>query len=148
MIRNRSISPSVREKAERSLTARQRRTVLALAKALARRGAGREERVDARQRRRVERDVRRARVLLDVRDALAARQRDDVVAAREQPREGELRGAHAVLARERGELVDEREVALEVAAVEARHAPPQIVLRRARCVERTAPVKMPRPSGA
>src|SRR5262249_49837580 len=74
-------------------------------------------------------DVERAEVLLQVRAPLRARDRDDVVALREDPRERELRGPAALL---RGELLhaaDEVEVLLEVVALEARRHPPVVVGR-------------------
>ena len=68
-----------------------------------------------------------ARVLLEVGDPLASRKRHDVVAAREQPRQRQLRRRRAAALREGAQLGDQREVVLDVARIEARDAAAQIV---------------------
>src|SRR4029434_6472702 len=75
------------------------------------------------------RDRRRGAVLLQVAAPLGARDRHDVVALRQHPGDRELRGRDALLGGERLDPFDDREVALEVALLEAR-MPVADVLRR------------------
>ena len=67
-----------------------------------------------------ERDVERRDVLLEVLHPLRARDRDDVVALRQHPRERELRRGAAFLPRDLLHERHEVEVLLEVLALEAR----------------------------
>src|SRR3954447_14864663 len=53
-------------------------------------------------------------------DALAAGNRDDVVALREDPGDRQLRGRHAFRARDFFDAADQIEIAFEVLALEAR----------------------------
>src|SRR5262245_34391188 len=65
-------------------------------------------------------DVDRGRVLLEIFAPLGARDRYDIVAARQQPGECDLRHGDAALLRRRLERPEQREVLLEVALLEAR----------------------------
>src|SRR5207245_3318588 len=78
---------------------------------------------------RVELDVHRRDVLLEPLLLLRARDREDVPAAREQPREGHLRRRRAALRRDRFERLDELQVLLEIAGPEARLLAPDVVRR-------------------
>jgi hypothetical protein len=56
-------------------------------------------------------------------------QRHDVVPLREHPRDGDLGGRRAVIVGDRSQRVDEREVALHVAGLEARRAAAEVARR-------------------
>src|SRR5207245_10111198 len=77
----------------------------------------------------VEREIDRRDVLLEQLLLLRARDREDVLAAREQPRERDLRRPHAALRRDRFERLHELQVLLEIARTEARLLAPDIVRR-------------------
>src|SRR4030095_2347654 len=85
--------------------------------------------IDARQVRGGQADVVRRPVLLEVLAALRAGNRDDVLALREHPGQGELARRGALLARDRLDLRHEIEVLLEVFALEARLEAAVVVLR-------------------
>src|SRR5262245_37807130 len=74
-------------------------------------------------------DLGRGEVLLQVLHALRARDRDDVLALTQQPRERELRRGDVLLLRDLEHALDELEVALEVLAHEARRAAAVVVGR-------------------
>src|SRR3989442_1608276 len=92
--------------------------------------AGRSHLVEPRQLVVRQLDRRRGDVLLEVAPPLRARDRDDVVTLRLHPRERELRRRDALLGRNLLDPLDELEVALEVTGLEARIAPPEVVLRQ------------------
>ena len=73
-------------------------------------------------------DVGRGRVLLEVAPALRARDRDEVVALREHPREGQLRGRDALLLGDLRDLGGQLQVGVQVLAGEARAAAAEVLL--------------------
>src|SRR5712691_2203594 len=77
----------------------------------------------------VEREIDRRHVLLEPLLLLRARDREDVGAAREQPRERDLRGSRPVFRRDRLDGFHELEVLLEIARPEARLLAPDVVRR-------------------
>src|SRR3954471_5303010 len=72
--------------------------------------------------------VDRTEVLLEVANPLRAGDRDDVIAAREQPCQRKLSRRAALLTRDLAHLVDEVEVLLEVLALEARVVAAEVTL--------------------
>src|SRR5207248_10430135 len=90
-----------------------------------------------------QRDRTGAGVLLQVVPALGAGDRYDIPSLRHHPRKSELSGGAALLPRHRLDLVDQRQVAGEVLALEARVAAAEVVLvevvrRRQRAGEEAA----------
>src|SRR5712691_8127436 len=77
----------------------------------------------------VEREIDRRHVLLEPLLLLRARDREDVGAAREQPRERDLRGSGPAFRRDRLDGFHELEVLLEIARPEARLLAPDVVRR-------------------
>src|SRR5947209_10727245 len=73
-------------------------------------------------------DVDRPSILLEVGATLGARNRDEVVALREHPGDGELRRSDALLLRDLLDLLREMQVGLEIRPGEARPAPTEIAL--------------------
>ena len=73
-------------------------------------------------------DLGGGRVLLEVLDALRARDRHDVLALVQQPRERQLRRRAVELGGDLLEALDPRQVALAVSALEARQARAEVVL--------------------
>ena len=65
-----------------------------------------------------------SRVLFEMRDRFAARDRHDVVTAVQQPRDGELRRRDALLFRDPLDLFHEREILREVLALKSRRVAP------------------------
>src|SRR5439155_5699889 len=76
-----------------------------------------------------EREIDRRDVLLEPLLLLRARDREDVPAAREQPRERHLRRRRAALRRDGFERLDELQVLFEIAGPEARLLAPDVVCR-------------------
>src|SRR5437764_11549984 len=74
-------------------------------------------------------DLRRGGVLLEIRAPLRAGNRNDVVAAREHPRERELRRRAALLLGQLAQAGGERPVALEVLALHTRMIAAEVVVR-------------------
>src|SRR4051794_25930277 len=84
--------------------------------------------VDALEVRAGQLDVKRGPVLLEIGDALRPRDRDDVIALRQHPRQRELAGGDALLLGELADLGCEQLVALEVLTREARVAAAEVAL--------------------
>src|SRR5262245_34096729 len=74
-----------------------------------------------------QRDVDGGDVLLEIAPPLGAGDRDDVVAARQDPGERQLAGGDGLVPRDGREVLDEREVLGEVVALEARREPAEVV---------------------
>jgi hypothetical protein len=89
----------------------------------------RKHRVDALEIARGQRHAERADVVLEVHDARGSRDRDDVVALMEQPREGELRGGASLPRCDVLDVADEVEVLLEVLPLKARLTTAEVVGR-------------------
>ena len=101
--------------------------------AIAGRGrARRRHRVERRQVVRRQLDVQRGEVLLQVRDPLRAGDRDDVLALRERPGDGQLCRRAALGPGERLDLLDQRDVVREVLALVARRLQAPVVRRSGR----------------
>src|SRR5207247_5866545 len=77
----------------------------------------------------VEGEIDRRDVLLEPLLLLRARDREDILAARQQPRERDLRRLHAALRCDRFERLHELQVLLEIARPEARLLAPDVVRR-------------------
>src|SRR5690349_18128273 len=92
----------------------------ALVVALARRGARRQNLIEALEVGVGQLHVHRADILVEILDVLGAGDRNDVIALREHPGESELRGGAALLLGHRFDLADELDVLLEILALEAR----------------------------
>src|SRR5205823_6441518 len=88
--------------------------------ARARGRSGRDGLLDAREVVVHELDVQRTERLVEPLTRSRADQRDDVVAAAQHPGDGDLRDAHAPVLRDRPQRLHERQVVLEVLALEAR----------------------------
>src|SRR6185295_8033721 len=95
-----------------------------------RRGAGRHGLVDPLEVARAQRDRERAQVFFEIAAALGPGDRQDVVALRQEPRQRELTGLHALLLRDLLDPMDERKVVVEVLLLKPRMLAAAIVGRK------------------